>query len=149
MADEHSFIYGFRIGHCAKGMFIFATGAAVDLYFALEAQTTWGRVICGVVGAFFLYMAAMMTAWLFARRRGTRRIVVGSKVLTAPEGLSFSSPSREIAYAEMRSVVTKNGTLTIASKQAPLEIHQQMLGSDAELDKLTTLVQQRVAAARK
>ncbi len=151
MADEHSFIYGFRVGHCAKAIALFLSASVLDIWQVIATHSTFTRILCGAIGAFFLYLTYVMSRWLVYRRQGRRKIVVGAKALTAPSAMLFSAPMMEIPYAQMRSATAspgKQGRLLIDSELGPLEISRGMLGTDAEFDKLTTLVQQRIARAR-
>jgi hypothetical protein len=151
VAEEHSFIYGFRVGHCAKAIAIFLSACVLPIWRMVDASSTFTRVVCGAIAAFFLSLTYMMVKWLVYRRQGRKKIVVGAKALSAPSAMMFSAPLIEIPYAKMRSATTsagKQGRLLIDSELGPLEIGRAMLGTDAEFDKLTTLVQQRIARAR-
>ena len=143
---ERSFVYGFRVGHCVRGIAMFLGAVAIDVWYYLEAQTTVTRVIPGVIGVFFLWMAGVMTMWLVRRKTGAKKIVVGSRALSTPVGVRVSRPDVEIPFADMREVVAtggEKGKLKITYKGGELEIDRLMLGSDGEFDELVGLVRKR------
>ena len=151
MTDEHSFIYGFRVGHCVNAIALFLSAVVFDVWRIVEARSMATRVLCGAIAAFFAYMTYMMARWLVTRRQGRIKIVVGAKALSAPSATLLKAPVLVIPYAQMRTATAspgKQGKLVIDSELGPLEIGRQMLATDAEFDKLTTLVQQRIARAR-
>ena len=148
MSGDESFIYGLRVRHCINGIVLFVLSGAFDVWRMLVAPTRLGQILFGMLGAFLLYMTAMMVTHLQHRRRGDRRVVVGAKSVSAPKDFKFTSPVATVAYADVTSAKVANKKLEIAAKGGNLTIEQMMLGSDAEFAKLTTLVQQRVAAKR-
>jgi hypothetical protein len=146
---ERAFVYGFRVGHCVRAIAMFAAASALDVWYFTNGTTTLTRVIPGVIGAFFLYMTFVMSLWLWRRKTGRRKIVVGSRGLTAPA--KFSSPDVEILYADMREVVAsggEKGRLQIHHKGGTLEIDRLMIGSDGEFDELVGAVRKRTGTGR-
>lgn len=95
MAADRSFVFGFRTGHCVRGIVLFGGVAILDLGWALFATSTVIRAVNGVVAALLALLAAQMVRHLVARVRGTRRVVVGARMLTSPTGFALGSPTAE------------------------------------------------------
>ena len=147
MAADRSFVFGFRTGHCVRGIVLFGGVAILDLGWALFATSTVIRAVNGVVAALLALLAAQMVRHLVARVRGTRRVVVGARMLTSPTGFALGSPTAEIAYGDMRDVTAtggEKGRVRITHPRGTLEIDRLMLGSDGELDELVGVLRKRV-----
>jgi hypothetical protein len=148
MTEERSFVWGYRTAHCVKGIAMFLAAVALNTWYAVQAQTTFVRVIPVVIGAFFIHMTFLMTRFLVSRLRGKRRIVVGARTLTSPTGVLRSQRDVEIPYGEMRDVIAaggEKGKLQIQHRGGTLEIERTMLGTDGEFDELVGVIRKRLA----
>ena len=147
MAEERTFVYGFRSSHCIRAIAMFGAAAMLDAWWVMGAGTTVGRAIPAVIGGFFLFMVFQMTRLLVARKTGKRKIVVGGRTLVAPTGVFSSQPDVELAYRDMRDVVAaggQNGKLQIKHPAGTLEIDRLMLANDGEFDELVGAIRKRV-----
>ena len=129
---------------------MFLAAAALNVWYAVQAQPTFVRVIPLVVGAFFVHLTILMARGLVSRMRGKRKIVVGARTLTSPTGVSRSQRDVEIPYTEMRDVIAtggEKGKLQIRHRGGTLEIERTMLGTDGEFDVLVGAIRKRLARA--
>ena len=143
-------MYGFRTAHCVRGIVMFTAAVGIDLWYLSQATSTLGRAIPTVLGAFCIYMAALMTVWLVRRQRGSRKIVVGPRSLVMPPGLTKAQTALDIPYAQMRDVVAaggENGKLRLEHDGGTLVIERMMLATDNEFDELVGAVRKRIARA--
>ena len=135
MADERTFIHGYRRWYAIRGIAAFTLVIMMCVVQVVDARALWMRIFAGVIGVMCVPSLIGMVAELGRRRRGTRRIVVGANALTVR--------GRPIPYGEMRRVFRMNDRLCIERDQGVLKIARVELGTDAEFEELYGLVEER------
>ncbi len=146
--EDKTFVYGFRVGHCVEGIVSFAIIEVLGVWKFLRATSTLSEVIGAALAVFSAFLIASMIAWLFVRKQGRKRIVVGASSLRAPAGPRLLAKDLEVPFADVKGMTVtggKKGALRVDYGDDTLEVPKQMLGSDAQFDELVALMRDRAA----